>query len=125
MVSNPSIGCACNRGLQCRAHRSVTKWVPVDAQQEKKGTRRKQQNDRNVAPARIAFSLGLAFNRNRVVEGLGFSSDGSAGRLVGLQAEAGLPQGGQVLCGQTVAPRVGLSASGFSLFLVLLLSGTE
>ena len=76
-------------------------------------------------PARIEFNLRLAFERNRVVEGLGFSSDGSAGRLVGLQAEAGLPQGGQVLCGQTVAPRVGLSASGFSLFLVLLLSGTE
>ena len=45
------------------------------------------------APARIAFNLYLAFERNRVVEGLGFSSDGSAGRRVGLQAEAGLPRG--------------------------------
>ena len=39
-----------------------------------------------------------------------------AGRLVGLQAEARLLLGGQViygqLCGQTVALRVGLSASG-------------
>ena len=47
---------------------------------------RKQQKDRNVAPARIAFNLGLAFDRNRVVEGIGFSIDGSAGGLVGLQA---------------------------------------
>ena len=31
MVSNPSIGCACNRGLLCEAHRSVTKEVAVDA----------------------------------------------------------------------------------------------
>ena len=45
------------------------------------------------APARIAFNLYLAFERNRVVEGLGFSSDGPAGRRVGLQAEAGLPRG--------------------------------
>ena len=78
---------------------------------------RKQQNGRNVAPARIASNFGLAFDRNRVVEGLGFSNDGSAGRLVGLQAEAKLLRGGQVLCGQlcgqTVALRVGLSASGF------------
>ena len=49
----------------------------------------------------------MAFDRNRVVEGLRFFSDGSAGRLVGLQAEAGLLQGGQVLSGQTVALRVG------------------
>ena len=69
---------------------------------------RKQQNDRSVAPARVAFNLGLAFDNNRVVEGLGFSSDGSAGRLVGLQAEARLLRGGQVLCGQPVALRVGL-----------------
>ena len=44
-------------------------------------------------------------------------SDGSAGRLVGLQAEARLMRGDQVLrgqrCGQAVALRVGLSASGF------------
>ena len=87
MVSNPNIGGACNR--------SVTKGVPVDAQQTKnKKWNRKEQNDRNVAPACIAFSLGSSFDRNRVVEGIGFSSDGSAGRLVGLQAEAGLPWAG-------------------------------
>ena len=93
--------------------------MPVDAQQGKKKSkrirRRQQQNDRNVAPARatIAFNLGLALDRNRGVEGLGFSSDGSTGRLVGLQAEAGLLQGGHVGCGQTGALRVDLSASGF------------
>ena len=93
---------------------------PARKKQKSNGIRvpgRKQQDDRNVAPTRIAFNLGLAFDRNRVVEGLGFSSDGSAGRLVGLQAEARLLRGGQVLCGQlcgqTVALRVGLSASGF------------
>ena len=61
----------------------------VDAQQGKIKVKRKtsiwygrkQENDRNVAPARIAFNLGLAFDRNRVVEELGFSSDGSAGCL--------------------------------------------
>ena len=41
----------------------------------------------------LTFNLGLTFDRNRVVEGLGFTSDGSAGSLVGLQVEAGLPQG--------------------------------
>ena len=30
-----------------------------------------------IAPARMAFNLGLAFDRNGVVEGLGFSSDDS------------------------------------------------
>ena len=99
----------------------------VDAQQGKIKVKRKtsiwygrkQENDRNVAPARIAFNLGLAFDRNRVVEGLGFSSHDSAGRIVGLQAEARLLRGGQVLCGQLcgqtlfMAVRVGLSASGF------------
>ena len=55
----------------------------------------------------------LVFDSNRVVEGLGFTCYGPTGRLVGLQAEAGLLQGGHVLCGQTVALRVDLSASGF------------
>ena len=61
---------------------------------ERKTKKSRQQNTETyIAPARIALNLGLAFENNRVVEGLGFSSDGSAGRLVGLQAEAGLPQG--------------------------------
>ena len=52
----------------------------------------------------MTFNLGLAFDHNRVVEQLGFSSDGSSGEFVGLQAEARLSQGGQVHCG---------AASGF------------
>ena len=60
-----------------------------------------------------AFHLDLAFDRNHVVEGVGFTSDGSAGRLVCLQTEAGLVHGGQVLYGQIAALRVDLTASGF------------
>ena len=81
---------------------------------ERKTKKSRQQNTETyIAPARIALNLGLAFENNRVVEGLAFSCDSCTGRLVGLQVEAALPREGRVLCGQTVALRTGLRASGF------------
>ena len=92
-MSNPIISCACKRGLLWKAHRSVTKGVPVDAQQgkteDKNGIENNRMTETYRAPVRVAFNLRLAFERNRVFEGLRFSSDGSAGRLVGLRWKLG------------------------------------
>lgn len=61
-----------------------------------KGKNKSQKEKRSTRSKHSIF--GLAFDRNRVAEELGFTSDGPVVRLVGLQAEAEMPQGGQVLC---------------------------
>ena len=90
--------------------------MPVDVQ-HRKGKQKRVDNNRitetYIVPAQKAFNVGLAFDNNHVVEGLAFSSDGSAGRLVGLQVQAALPPEGQEVCGETVALRASLRASGF------------
>ena len=56
---------------------------------KKKKTESKTTEYRNVHCTRLySIQSWLGFDHYRVVEGLGFSTDGSAGRLVGLQAEA-------------------------------------
>ena len=49
MVSNPSIGYDCKRGLLRKARRSVTTRVPVDAQQRKTKTEYDVENNRMTA----------------------------------------------------------------------------
>ena len=86
-VSNPSVGCASKRRLW-KARRSLTKGVPVEPL---KGKNKSQKEKRSTRSKHSIF--GLAFDRNRVLDGLGDTSDGSAGRPVGCRRQLGCSRG--------------------------------
>ena len=67
--------------------------MPVGAQEGKNQNGKENNRMTSTENPVVAFNLRLAFDLIHVIEGLGFSSDSAAERLLDLQPELGLLQG--------------------------------